>query len=231
MLAGIGKHIRSNVVAYLALFVALSGTAYAADKIGSKDIRKGAVKSKQIADGKVNSRDIRNGTGVRSVDVKDESLTGADINESSLGSVPAAATADLALSLQGFDPAQFLGSDRILYGREPSSADGALLIDWPEAGIEVRTHDVGAGDSKFEARILNTNPIEGSSFGIVNPGSSASSLLPGGSSKQGGLIGLDLLLVENKGDLGRMMRLSCFANVIAGGDDGFMQCMGVTAGQ
>ena len=231
MFAGIGRHIRSNVVAYLALFVALSGTAYAADKIGSKDIRKGAVKSKQIADGKVKSRDIQNGRGVRSVDVKDGSLTGADIEESSLDSVPNAGNADSALSLQGFGPSQFLGSDRILYGRQPSGADEALLIDWADAGIEVRTHDIDAGDSIFEARILNTNPAGGSYFSVVDPGSGSAPIAPGGNRKVGGLIGFDRLLVENKGDLGRMMRLSCFANVIAGGDDGFMQCMGVTAGQ
>jgi hypothetical protein len=35
------RHVRSNAVAYLALFVALGGTgAYAADKIGSNEIAK-----------------------------------------------------------------------------------------------------------------------------------------------------------------------------------------------
>jgi len=32
--ARISDHVRSNVIAYLALFVALSGTAYAAGKVG-----------------------------------------------------------------------------------------------------------------------------------------------------------------------------------------------------
>ncbi|MFA9401264.1 MAG: hypothetical protein ACERKT_09195 [Acidobacteriota bacterium] len=242
MFSSVGQHLRSNVVAYLALFVALTGTAYAADKIGSKDIRKGAVKSKQIGDGQIRSKDIKDQKGVRSVDVRDESLTGADVNEASLGQVPRAGTAEsagtadladtanLALALQGFDPSQVLGSDRILYGRGPSEADEALLIEWPEAGIEVRTHDADAEDAVFNVRILNTNPAGGSTFYIVE-GSSAASLAPGGNKKTGGLIGFDGLLVESKGGIGRMLRLTCFANVIAGGDDGFVQCMGVTDGR
>lgn len=230
------NHVRSNTIAYLALFVALSGTAYAADKIGPRDIKKGAVKSKQIGNDQVRSKDIKDDKGVKSADVKDGSLKGTDIDESSLGTVPRATDAetalraDQALSLEGFDPSELLAADRILYGRGSSEADEALLFRWPGTGVEVRTHDVDAGDAIFEIRLHNTNPPGGPSFYVVDVGSSAGLLSPGASQKHGGLIGEELLLVENNGSLGRMMRLSCFANVIAGGDDGFLQCMGVTAG-
>ena len=230
MSSRISNHVRSNIVGYLALFVALSGTVYASDKVGSKGIKAGAVKSKQIRDGGIKSKDIKDDSGVKSRDVKNDNLTGRDIDESSLGTVPHAAAADSALSLEGFDPSKVLTSDRMLYGRAPSEADEALLFEWPGTGVEVRTHDTDAGDSIFEIRIVNTNPAGGSSFYIADVGSSASALVPGSSKKQGGLIGADLLLSENKGSLGRMMSLHCFANVISGGDDGFMQCMGVTAG-
>jgi hypothetical protein len=51
------KH--GTVVAYLALFAALAtGGAYAADKIGSNDIAKNAVKSKHIKKGQVKESDI-----------------------------------------------------------------------------------------------------------------------------------------------------------------------------
>lgn len=143
----------------------------------------------------------------------------------------------MAISIPGFAQSKVvviptLGSDSTatLYGRAPSSENKALLFKWPGTGVEVRTHDTDAGDAIFNVRIVNTNPSGGSSFYIVNPGSSAGPLTPGSSVKQGGLIGASLLLVENKGSLGRMMRLDCFANVIAAGDDGFVQCMGVTAG-
>jgi hypothetical protein len=62
MRAGIRNHIRSNVVAYVALFAALGGTgAWAADKITSKDIAKNAVRSKHIKNGQVKKRDLASG--------------------------------------------------------------------------------------------------------------------------------------------------------------------------
>lgn len=42
-------HIRSNAIAYLALFVALGGTGYAASKIGPSDIERDAIRAKHIS--------------------------------------------------------------------------------------------------------------------------------------------------------------------------------------
>jgi hypothetical protein len=51
-----------TVVAYVALFAALAtGGAYAADKIGSRDIAKKAVKSKHIAKNAVKSKHVKDG--------------------------------------------------------------------------------------------------------------------------------------------------------------------------
>src|SRR2546423_6478788 len=47
-----------TVVAYVALFVALGGTTYAAATIGSGDIKKNAVLSRHIKDGEVRSGDL-----------------------------------------------------------------------------------------------------------------------------------------------------------------------------
>jgi hypothetical protein len=65
----ISAHVRSNVVGYVALFIALGGTAWAADKIGAGDIAGDAVRSKHIkreqvkrldlAPGAVNDKKIR----------------------------------------------------------------------------------------------------------------------------------------------------------------------------
>lgn len=70
------------VVACLALIVALGGTSYAAvrlpaNSVGTKQLKKGAV------------------TGVK---VKSNTLTGTQINESRLGKVPSAGSADTAAS-------------------------------------------------------------------------------------------------------------------------------------
>lgn len=60
-------HLRSNAVAYLALFVALGGTSWAAtqlpkDSVGSKQLRKNAVTGSDLAAASVQSRAIKNGT-------------------------------------------------------------------------------------------------------------------------------------------------------------------------
>jgi hypothetical protein len=102
----IRNHIRSNVVGYVAVFIALSGTAYAVDgplpgqdTVGSADIIDNDVRTEDIRDGNVNTSDIdseavttgkiTNGE-VRSADVADDStgfaLTGTDIANSTLGS-------------------------------------------------------------------------------------------------------------------------------------------------
>jgi hypothetical protein len=52
----ITSHIRSNVVGYAALFVALSGTAYAVgqlpkNSVGTKQIKNNAVNGAKVADG------------------------------------------------------------------------------------------------------------------------------------------------------------------------------------
>ena len=200
------------------------------------DISAGVAPNPDLASLGYRLRAVGTGPNGYSFQNEDGSLKGTDIDESSLGTVPRATDAetalraDKALSLEGFDPSELLAADRIIYGRGSSEADEALLFRWPGTGVEVRTHDVDAGDAILEIRLRNTNPPGGPSFYVVDVGSSAGLLSPGASQKHGGLIGEELLLVENNGSLWRMMRLSCFANVIAGGDDGFLQCMGVTAG-
>lgn len=70
------------VLSILALVVATSaGTAYAAVKIGTKQLKNGAVTSAKIKDGTVASLDLRDG-GVTSVDVLDGTLGEADISAS-----------------------------------------------------------------------------------------------------------------------------------------------------
>jgi hypothetical protein len=74
MLSKLGSHARHNLVAYLALFVALGGTAVAA---------KPMVTGADVEDGSLTGGDVQN-----------DSLTGSDILESSLGKVGDADTLD-----------------------------------------------------------------------------------------------------------------------------------------
>jgi hypothetical protein len=76
------------VVAILALFVALSGSAFAAiakNAVGTRQLKSKAVTTGKIANNAINA-----------TKVADHSLTGADINIGALGTVPKASSADSA---------------------------------------------------------------------------------------------------------------------------------------
>jgi hypothetical protein len=65
-MARVFAHVRGNVVAYLALFVALGGTSYAAVKlpaasVGTKQLKNGAVTAKKIRTGAVGAAAITPG--------------------------------------------------------------------------------------------------------------------------------------------------------------------------
>lgn len=60
------RHVRDNAVAYVALFVSLGGTSYAAvqlprDSVGAAQIRTGAVRSAEVKDRSLLARDFRSG--------------------------------------------------------------------------------------------------------------------------------------------------------------------------
>jgi hypothetical protein len=84
----------ANVTSVVALFIALGGSAYAVTQID-----RNSVKSKHIVDGQV-----------RTNDVEDDGLTGVDVDEASLGSVPLAEQANTANSAQSAGDANTLDS-------------------------------------------------------------------------------------------------------------------------
>jgi hypothetical protein len=58
MLRKLRAHFRQQFVGYLALFVALGGTAYAAATIGPSNIKNDAVRSRHIKDREVQNQDL-----------------------------------------------------------------------------------------------------------------------------------------------------------------------------
>src|SRR6266545_7513556 len=107
----ISDHIRSNVIGYIALFLfAMGGSAYALDgplpgqnQVGSLDIINGEVANDdlannsigtdKIADGRTRNQDLSVGAsssntiadnGIQGIDVKANTLKGAQIDESAL---------------------------------------------------------------------------------------------------------------------------------------------------
>jgi hypothetical protein len=111
-------HIRSNVVGYVALFFVFTGGAYAItlqkNSVGSKQIKTGAVKSDEVAD---------NG------------LTGADVDEASL---------NLPQGPQGAQGAQGATGPQGPAGSPDSAAqvlDKLLTVDGAASGIDADTVD------------------------------------------------------------------------------------------
>jgi hypothetical protein len=79
----IRDHIRSNVYGLVAIFIALGGTAYAVDTVGSADVINDSLLSEDLKNDGVRSADIRD-EALTGTDVLDESLTGADVLNDSI---------------------------------------------------------------------------------------------------------------------------------------------------
>ena len=86
-------------VAFIALLAALSGTAVALpgkNTVDSADIKNKQVKDKDLANNAVTAG--RSRTAHPCADIGNDSLTGTDVNEATLGQVPSANTANTANS-------------------------------------------------------------------------------------------------------------------------------------
>ena len=152
----------ATVASYLALFVAIAtGSAVAADRIGSSDIERGAVKSRHIADSKIRNRHIREGNvnfesiaegTILGSNVAADTLTGQNIDESTL---------DLPPGAQGPKGEQGPKGDTGLTGpngpQGPSGADGTDAASFTSARITDLVPDeplFGAIDGVAPARSL-----------------------------------------------------------------------------
>lgn len=127
----------ANVVATLALFVALGGSSYALTQFGSKQVRNRSL---------------------RGIDLRRNTIKGSEVKESKLGTVPnalhagsadtagSAAAAGLATDAQalgGQGPGAFEKSSRIQFGRAPqippSTTAEKILLDYPALGGRITT--------------------------------------------------------------------------------------------
>ena len=106
MLSRLFAQLRQQWLGALALFLALTGgVAYAADTIGTADVIDNSLLSTDLKNNQgVKTSDVTNGS-LAGIDVAGNTLTGANIDESSLGQVP---SADL---LDGVDSTGFVRGD------------------------------------------------------------------------------------------------------------------------
>lgn len=155
----------NTVIAYLALFVALGGSAYAATQLP-----KNSVGSKQIKRNAVTAAKIKNGA-VSGAKIGADAVTGANVDESTLGRVPSATSAesattaghaatatnatsaDEAKTLAGATAGDFLRTSAVQFG------SGALNACYAEELIDVpgwfRLETVGDCQSEFKFRVTN----------------------------------------------------------------------------
>lgn len=123
-------------VALVALFISLSGVSYGVatgfidsreiknETILSKDIRNSTLRTQDLRNNEVRGFDIRNST-IRSADVALNALTGADVDESKLGKVAAATSADKAATATTADKATTAdqGLSPVAFARVSPSGD------------------------------------------------------------------------------------------------------------
>jgi hypothetical protein len=152
--ARVRGHVRSNVVGYVALFIALSGTAWAVGQVGPRDIRKNAVRGKHV---------------------KADAIKGIDVNEATLGRVPQAAQADSASAAQSAvqaDNANVAQNANLLdnldstdFLRSNAAAGGDLSGSYPSPQIAAGAVAGGAGgeiaDGTVSSADLQNNGIAG----------------------------------------------------------------------
>ena len=135
-----GRH--GIVVAYLALFLAIGGGAFAASGIAQKN----SVVSRSIKD-----------SAVQSADVRDGALTGTDVNEASLGRVPSATQAESARTA---DSAQTAGTASAV---APGAVGTGALAD--DAVAKAKIADGAVGSDELELFGVQSANIAGDSIG------------------------------------------------------------------
>jgi hypothetical protein len=94
VLSSFREHLSySNVIATVALFIALGGTSYAVFRVNSRDVVNNSLRSVDVRNDTLRSRDIRDRT-LQARDLRLNALGGGVIKESALGQVPRAADAE-----------------------------------------------------------------------------------------------------------------------------------------
>jgi hypothetical protein len=223
----IRDHIRSNVVGYIALFCfAMGGSAYALDgplpgqnQVGSEDIINGEVRNgdlgaDSVASGKIADRQVKNADlglgasssntiadgGIQGIDVKNDTLTGTQIDESTLKPEIAIGNAGLGATGGMFscDPNQWANlspnvNNEVGFTRDPFGIvhlhGVATRCGTPASGDTIFTLPAGSRPEHLE----HLGTVAADAFGavIVDPSGNVTAVAGNFSREAGGWISLD----------------------------------------
>ena len=179
----------ATIVAYLALFVALGGSALAVtqlpkNSVGPKQLKKKAVTTAKLKDGAVTAAKLGNGA-VTTGKIAGNAVTGDKVDEASLGQVPSAAVAgSAATAASAADAASLGGIPSSGFQRAADVHSGSANPEIPSiqplftvpGRFQVAT--VGDGANAFKVRFTNISSAtwsfhSGSSLLTLEPGISA----------------------------------------------------------
>ena len=191
--------VKGNLVGFLALFVALGGSAYAVNTVNSTDIVDGQVKSVDVGDGEVKSADVKDqslttfdvstflgadivdGT-ITGSDIGDEAITGSDIayrgignQDIDFGAVNGLSIADDSISRFQVDDGSLTAKDvgENVYLDFPATTPAipaTSCTSIPITGIAANFDHMVLTPSSADASLLLTYQIE------YNPGDSNATL-------------------------------------------------------
>jgi hypothetical protein len=121
----------SNVVAVIALFIALGGTAMAleANSVGPRQLKKNAVVTAKIRNGAVTTSKIA-GNAVTTAKIRSQAVTGPKIKLSTLGTVPRAAVATTGAPL-AYARVEFTGTVNVQFAKNIAQAN----VSHPVPGV------------------------------------------------------------------------------------------------
>lgn len=140
----------SNVIAVIALFIALGGAAYAGSKLDGKSIVNGSIGGGKLKNETITAGKIKKGT-ITGTQIAPGSIDSTQINTSTLSTVPSATTAQSATSAQTAASAKHAEeADNANHANDADTATRATEADSATtAGTATNaTHAASAGEAE-----------------------------------------------------------------------------------
>lgn len=198
-----GKVLAGTAVVLLAT----TGTAYAANTVGSSDIINGSIQSIDIKNGTIKSEDILNGT-IRGVDILDGTLVSGDILNDTIRSVD---VRDETLT-----SADVLNDTLTADDLAANSVGSSEIQTDAVQATEIADNSIDSGeivDGSLTAADLSVDSVRASELGTITQRSAVSANIPPGGN---GSITATCLAGEQ---------------VVSGGNDGFFDVFVVASRQ